>query len=493
MLRLVWLFLGIWGLSGCAKRPAPDPKDYIAQDAETVVELSDTAWLARNRKTLDSWSELGPSTERTEGLLAKIRADLGGDPTTLAGLEAIGLAPGPMVVALWDGGQALLAVVPVSDSGVFRRRLFERAAALGWGEGEPRSEGSGKDRLWVLAGKTTDETTVVREEGPHVLLTFGLSARKRMQDALATQRAPSGGSIKATEAYQSLLGAPTLASSEVFLRFARLRPFQAGQDGIMRIGGGLRWTPDHLSLSLLAFLAPETQARWFPPSLDEGCSPPQIQDPVSFGFGRGALAKSAWIDSIASPSWRRMGLEIASSSVTCGAFAIGIGQERPLVWEDLVRHPEGALRGAVTFRFADALHRDRAMAQLLTHVDGRRFLVRRLSDPGPFVASLGRTTLWVDDRSDRSMAVGTSTPAVTSSVARSAPALDHIMQVNLRPSTLSAGLSGLDGVPLFLRAPFNQAIGILSKLEQVSVDVHQRSDRVDFALDIKRTATERRP
>lgn len=111
------------GCSGCDKGGG-DPRRYVRQDAEAILEVKDLGIFTRAREKLLTSFGAVVSPQQVEGLQHELSLRLGFDPSTPEGLEAAGLPKvGAVVVQLADGGSSALWVVPVADPGKFATTL----------------------------------------------------------------------------------------------------------------------------------------------------------------------------------------------------------------------------------------------------------------------------------------------------------------------------------------------------------------------------------
>src|SRR5688572_25457421 len=132
MRRAVFLAVAA-ALSGCrmcGSRPSEPPVNFVAKDAEAVLEVRDVRTLVRLREAMTKEFGAFITPAQVDSLRQELALTLGFDPSSDEGLKNAGLrTEGPIAVQIEEGGRSALWVLPIQDEAKFKKTVQDAAAA----------------------------------------------------------------------------------------------------------------------------------------------------------------------------------------------------------------------------------------------------------------------------------------------------------------------------------------------------------------------------
>jgi|GEM_PF-6788964 len=119
---LVAILFSVSGCESCGKKKGVDPRQYLPQSAEAVLEVTDIGFLAKRRTQLEAVTSGVVTPAQLQGLKSQLERWLGFDVTEEKKLEEAGLqATGPLVGSFSSQGRDVLWIIPISDEAKFRQ------------------------------------------------------------------------------------------------------------------------------------------------------------------------------------------------------------------------------------------------------------------------------------------------------------------------------------------------------------------------------------
>src|SRR5688572_10207158 len=157
MRRAVFLAVAA-ALSGCrmcGSRPSEPPVNFVAKDAEAVLEVRDVRTLVRLREAMTKEFSAFITPAQVDSLRQELALTLGFDPTSDEGLKNAGLRlEGSIVAQIEEGGRSALWVLPIEDASKFSKTVKDAATA----------------RIGANKTSTEGEITVMQSEfGPELV------------------------------------------------------------------------------------------------------------------------------------------------------------------------------------------------------------------------------------------------------------------------------------------------------------------------------------